>query len=78
MAITSSQNDIIVCDIVATAHTVCYTVTTFIPVCYGAEAGATLRSNKAHFPPYFSLFLSFLFSLVRSTSLHLSLNVVLD
>lgn len=77
MAITSSQNDVIVCDIVATVHTVCHTVTTaFTPVCYDAEAGATLRSNKAHFPPYFSPFLSFLFSLARSTSLHLSLDVV--
>lgn len=67
IVITSSQNDVIVCNIVATAHIVCYTVTTaFTLVCYDAEAGATLRSNKAHFPPYFSLSLSFLPFLSRS------------
>jgi len=63
MAITSIQNVIIV----ATAYTVRYTVTTaFAPACYDAEAEATLRSNKAHFPPYLSLSLSSSLSLALS------------
>lgn len=55
MTITNTQNGVIISDFivaVATARTVRYTATTtLVPACYDAEAGATLRLNKAHFPP---------------------------
>lgn len=81
MAITSTQNGVIISDIAATARTVRYTATTaFASACYDAEAGATLRSNKAHFPPSISFFLSLQLFLSRSLEIPspLSLDAALD
>lgn len=80
-AITSTQDDVIICDIVATARTVRHTVTTAF--C----SGVLQRRGWGHFTleqgPLPSLFLSFslslcYFPLALSRPLHLSLDAALD